>query len=385
MTLPHSPLDLRPPAWPHEDRYDGPVTPHMDQSYVPHQQRAPRRLWLHVLLFGLTFISAMASQIMPLIPARTGWDLLTIPLHNPSLLWPGFIFAITLMGILLAHEMGHYVTARYYGVDQSLPYFIPAPTLFGTLGAVILMRTQPQNRRMLLNVAVMGPYAGLILAIPAAAWGLAHSVAVDVTTLPGEGVWFGSSLLFYALEQMFSPNGSDVILHPVGLAGWAGMFVTSLNLIPVAQLDGGHVAYALFGKHQEKISRAITAGLLLLGLMIVKMGRAEGSGASGGELWIFWALVLFVVGLRHPPVRDEFVFLTKRQRWNGYFALLIFVLTFIPIPIRTLGSVVQPPDIQRFDAPRDILPGAAPKGDDRFVPPLHRPVENENQGEEFKL
>ncbi|MBI3178920.1 MAG: site-2 protease family protein, partial [Deltaproteobacteria bacterium] len=256
----------------------------------PPALRKPRRSWVHATLFGATFVSAMLAQTLPRVAARSFGDAMGRVLSEPRLLLLGLPFAITLMAILVAHEMGHYLTARRYGVDQSLPYFIPAPTFFGTLGAIILMRSQPADRRVLLNVAVMGPYAGLLLAIPATAWGLAHSVAGEPP------LRFGSSLLFGWLNGWFAPEVAVLDLHPVALAGWVGLFVTSLNLIPAAQLDGGHVAYALFGRKQERFSLAVVLALLALGLAL---------GFERGTVWIFWALFLFVIGVRHPPVRDE--------------------------------------------------------------------------------
>lgn len=306
----------------------------------------PSRPWLNVGLFCCTFLSALLSQLA--VSPREGLlDILLVPLTQPWRLAAALPFAVTLMAILLAHEMGHYLTARHYGVDQSLPYFIPAPTLFGTLGAVIFMRSQPHDRRVLLNVAVNGPYAGLVLAVPAAAWGLMHSVPL----LPGNqvaGLQFGDSLLFRALELVFSPNGTDVILHPVAMAAWVGLFVTSLNLIPAAQLDGGHVAYALFGRHQVKLSLAIVVLLLTGGMGVTFLGASmPGGGGAGGEMWIIWALLLFAIGLRHPPVQDETLPLTPRQKLNGAFALLVFVLTFIPIPVRYVdASAPAAPAIQ---------------------------------------
>jgi membrane-associated protease RseP (regulator of RpoE activity) len=285
----------------------------------------------------------------------------------------GLPFAVTLLVILLAHEMGHFLTAHSHGVDQSPPFFIPAPTLFGTLGAVILMRSQPPNRRVLLKVAVMGPYAGLLLAVPAAAWGLTQSTPIDVNDMPAGSVWFGSSLLFHGLEQVFSPNGSDVVLHPVAVAGWVGMFVTSLNLIPAAQLDGGHIAYALFGRSQEKISLVVVLLLLGTGMFISCLGDPNTPGATGGEVWILWALLLFVIGLRHPPVRDESIPLTPAQKFNGGIALVVFVLTFIPVPVKMLGVPSAPPTDGR---PQQLQP----RHFDPFEePPHHGPAE------EFRL
>ena len=312
-----------------------------------------RRRWqlgVSVGLFFLTLVSACwAYAVM-----RTGASFWA-PLAHPSLLLVGWEFAATLLVILLAHEMGHFLTARRHGVDQSPPFFIPAPTIFGTFGALILMRSRPPNRRVLLRVAVMGPYGGLLLAIPAAAWGLAHSVPYDPRVLAAsDSLSFGSSILFHLLEQLFSPNGTYVAMHPVALAGWVGLFVTSLNLIPAAQLDGGHIMYALFGRRHERLSLAVVVILLALGLFVhlfpevgphgASAGGTRTGEASGGELWIFWALLLFVIGIRHPPVEDERAPLNRGDRLNGLFALVILVLTFVPVPVKYVPAahVVEP-------------------------------------------
>jgi Zn-dependent protease len=307
----------------------------------PPAKRAPR-LWLHVLLFGLTFLSATWAQSMDVLHAPTLTAALLGPLLHPHRLAVGLIFALTLMTILLAHEMGHYLVARRYGVDQSLPYFVPAPTIFGTLGAVILMRSQPANRRVLLRVAIAGPLAGLALALPAAAWGLAHSPAVDPARLGPNDLWFGSSLLFSALERLFAP-GPYYQCHPVALAAWVGLFVTALNLMPAGQLDGGHIGYALFGRRATRLSRLVV--VLLLGIGVWR------GAADQGVVWLVWAVLLTLLGLSHPPVRDEGVPLARRERWAGYFGLVLFVLTFIPTPVESVATHEEraPPVLEQLE------------------------------------
>jgi membrane-associated protease RseP (regulator of RpoE activity) len=204
-----------------------------------HPPAAPRRTraWIPVSLFLLTFLSAILANVVPTIPADDVVGVIDFFRAEPWRFLQGLPFAITLMGILLAHEMGHWLMARRHGVDQTLPYFIPAPTIFGTLGALILMRSQPPDRRVLLNVAAAGPFAGLVVAVPAMAWGLSRST---IASGPPE-LLFGSSLLVGWLSGLFGPGAgfAELSLHPVALAGWVGLFVTSLNLIPAAQLDGG--------------------------------------------------------------------------------------------------------------------------------------------------
>ena len=261
------------------------------------QPRRRQRWALHIALFLATFVSAMWFQSIDWAQASSWADALLGPWRHPAQLHDGFVFAVTLLTILLAHEMGHYLVARHYGVDQTLPYFIPAPTLFGTLGAVILMRSMPPDRRVLLRVAAAGPFAGLLLALPAAAWGLAHSLPPTVPPSPNEPV-AGTSLLWGWLVHTFAPASGDFInLHPVAFAAWAGLLVTAINLIPAAQLDGGHIAYALFGRRQLTLSRVVVVLLLGMGVFFNPQG--------GGVVWLVWAVLLTLLGLRHPPVRDE--------------------------------------------------------------------------------
>lgn len=305
------------------------------------------RLWLHILLFGLTFISSTLPFSTP-VPGEGALDALLLgPLQDPIRLVDGLRFSIPLLAILLAHEMGHYLTARIYGVNQSLPFFIPAPgTYFGTMGAVIIMRSQPPSRPALLNVAVMGPYAGVILAIPAAAWGLANSTPIQPEALTGTSIIFGSSLLFQFLEATFSPNGTDVLIHPVGLAGWVGLFITSLNLIPAGQLDGGHVAYSILGKSHKYFSRLIVLSLI---------GLAFYLGADG-LIWIVWAILLSFFGLRHPPVQNESIPLSRGQKLNALLALILLIATFTPTPMKILSPELDSPQqkqtIQEAEPPK---------------------------------
>jgi membrane-associated protease RseP (regulator of RpoE activity) len=225
----------------------------------------------------------------------------------------------------------------------------------------------------------MGPYAGLVLALPAAAWGLKHSIPFDPTGPLPAGLMFGDSLLFSWLEATFSPAGSNVILHPIGMAGWVGLFITSLNLIPAAQLDGGHVAYALFGRHQVKISLLVVVGLFTLGFGINFLGAT----GHGGEMWILWALLLFVIGLRHPPVQDEALPLTFAEKLNGITALILFVLTFIPVPVQLTqvgDTLPEEPRLEAMPGDGDRIP--VPEGSESA--PKSGP-DSGSRGEEFKL
>ena len=220
-------------------------------------------------------------------------------------------FTGALLGILVAHELGHYVAARIHGVDASLPYFIPLPVLspFGTMGAVIRMRGVIPTRRALLDIGASGPLAGLAVAIPLYAYGIAHSRVVPTEATEG-GLMLGESLLTRLLEHLAAPpvpEGMTLYLSPVGFAAWGGLLLTMLNLLPVSQLDGGHVAYALFGPRQNDYARLVHRGLLAFflvsvtaylvrdvraGFGLLHMGRA----ISRSFFWLMWFEVLGVLG-----------------------------------------------------------------------------------------
>lgn len=317
-----------------------PQTPQTEPSLppVPPQPRpeprpARRWWWFHLLLFVLTFLSAMWSQLAP-PPQGSIAQAIDRALADTSVLLYALTFAATLLGFLLMHELGHYLTARRYSVDQSLPYFVPAPTFVGTLGAVIVMRSQPKDRSVLMRVAAMGPYAGLLVALPAAAWGLANPLTD--ASMPTLDLQFGDSLVWAGLRQVFGDPSDPALRHPVALAGWVGLFVTSLNLIPAAQLDGGHIAYALLGRGQEAFSALAVVGLLGLGMFLALLGNDAALGWSGA-LWIFWALLLFVVGIKHPPVAYPSRPLRFTDKLNGWVAMAVFVVTFVPVPIKAEG------------------------------------------------
>lgn len=282
--------------------------------------RVRGRPWVNVLLFVTTCFT-VATMHLPV----TEVDALV---REPSLLFAGVPFAATLMSILLAHEMGHYLTARLAGVQQTLPYFIPAPTRLGTLGALLFLRSKPPNRGVLLDIAVMGPYAGLVLAIPAVAWGLAHSGSA---THPVGDVLLGDSLLFAGLRHLLRPEATYLALHPIAEAGWYGLFITSLNLIPAGQLDGGHVTYALFGRAHGIVSISVATALLIAGGLMLALENLGPTRLTGG-LWVTWSLALLFFGGNHAEVHDRVLPLSRAQRVRAVGALVAFALTFMPVP-----------------------------------------------------
>ncbi|HEV2056007.1 MAG TPA: site-2 protease family protein [Methylomirabilota bacterium] len=277
----------------------------------------PSRPRTNIILFLLTVVSTLV--------AGSGAFFAFDPLAEPRRLLEGVPFAFTLLAILGTHEFGHYFTARAYGASVSLPYFIPAPPplLFGTLGAIIRMRSPARDKNSLFDIAAAGPLAGLVVALPALWIGLGWS---KVGAVPAGGsVTFGDSLLMrFMTWLMFGPlpAGHDVFVHPVALAGWVGLFVTALNLFPVGQLDGGRIAYALFGARHRQISIATFVGLLALGAV------------TGAGNWFVWAFLLFfVMGFRHQPPLDDLSPLSSGRYAVGFFCLLLLILLIPPVPI----------------------------------------------------
>ncbi|MFT3768968.1 MAG: site-2 protease family protein [Minicystis sp.] len=257
--------------------------------------------------------------------------------------WP---FALPLLAILLTHEFGHYIAARIHRVDASLPYFIPLPVLspFGTMGAVISMRGRIRSRDALLDIGASGPLAGLCVAIPVLVVGLMQS---KIEPARSPGIQEGQCLLYLALKRLVVgpiPAGHDVFLTPMALAGWVGLFVTMLNLVAVAQLDGGHIAYALFGPRQNRYARALHALLLVvfafnaarfLGPVLVRRAWGEvGQALSNSTFWLVWYVLIAVIkrfgGEDHPPTEPGE--LSPVRKVVAVLSLVMFVLLFMPTP-----------------------------------------------------
>jgi membrane-associated protease RseP (regulator of RpoE activity) len=295
--------------------------------------RSPK-LWLHSVLFACTLITTTLAGAL-----QSGVD----PLHNPRQMMAGLPFALTLMTILLVHEMGHYFTARYHGVRATLPYFLPAPSFIGTFGAFIKMDSPPPDRRSLFDVGASGPLAGLILAIPAVIVGLKLST-VSLEQSTGGQLTLGSSILMSFLSKVtlgYLPEEVHIVLHPIAFAGWIGLLVTALNLLPIGQLDGGHVTYALFGKYHIWVSRLALGGILALGLTRLWDG------------WMIWGLLLLFMGVRHPPPSNSSVGLDLKRKLAGWMMLGILAVTFIPVPF----AIQEPSLREEILTPR---PSAAP-------------------------
>ena len=312
---------------------------------------ANRVPYLNIVLFFatvLTTVLAGATQTGFQAPAVSGGAAAHALAEAGAILVAGLPFATALIAILLSHEMGHYLVARSYRVDSTLPFFIPVPVgPVGTFGAVIRIRSALPSRRATLDIGAAGPFAGFAVAVPLLAWGLAHSEVREVGPavlaspplgvvqlvhawisgdhlLSGELQHYGDSVVTWAVQRLVVGKlapGTDVFLHPVAFAAWIGLFVTTLNLIPIGQLDGGHVTYALLGRRGARaFSRVVSLGLLVAGLFL------------SWNWFVWWVVTRFLVGYGHPPARDEEPLGPGRRAW-AIAALVLFALTFIPIPV----------------------------------------------------
>jgi len=243
--------------------------------------------------------------------------------REPMKLWEGYPFSISIMTILLGHEMGHYFASKAHRTKATLPYFIPAPSIIGTFGAFIKMKSPILTRKALIDIGATGPIVGFILSLIACIIGLKMSKIIPLTY--GEDMFMlGDSILFSLLVKFTLgniPAGQDVLLHSVAFAGWIGLFVTSMNLLPVGQLDGGHIAYALFGKWHFYISRAILFFIAALGVFY-------------WYGWLVWALLLVFLGVDHPPILVWESSLSLSRRIVGILSFIIFLLTFTPAPFK---------------------------------------------------
>ena len=307
---------------------------------------------LHVGLFLATLVTTTGVGIIHRLP-ELKWEGLA---SLPAWISAGLPYSLSIMAILLTHEMGHYVMARRYGVDASLPFFIPFPYLpFGTMGAVIRMRGRVESANAIVDIGAAGPLAGLVVALPVLAYGLYLS---PVGPSMGGGMQEGNSVIYLVTKllvtgEILPGNGRDVHLHIMAYAGWAGLLVTMLNLLPVGQLDGGHIAYAYFGTFHNTISRWLHWGLIPMALavsaytVVERLGHQPLSealeiGWPGGMPWMVLWILLGVMkrltgGQYHPPLADDS--LTPGRRRLCLAMIILFFLILVPIPMRmTLGG-----------------------------------------------
>lgn len=258
-----------------------------------------KHLFLFILTIGTTFLIGLGEGVAA-----------------------GAMYSGALMSILLCHEMGHYLMARKYGVPATLPFFIPMPLPpFGTMGAVIKMKGNIPNRRALLDIGAAGPLAGLIVSIPVIYIGARLSTVVDTSQMGDGTISLGDSLLFSWITRLSIGSlaeGKDLILHPLAYAGWVGLLVTAMNLLPVGQLDGGHIIYALFHKKSKYIS------MVIYGMMIYVL-------LFHSAMWLVW-LILLAIFRRHPPTLNDSYRLDDKRINIGILSLVVFIVSFTPSP-----------------------------------------------------
>jgi len=311
-----------------------PVEPALTESvrdfHVALHPAPKQRWWVHVLLliatlFTTTLIGAHMQynfdHNLPVLDIDHLSEIYSLGLSSFKALLGGLPFSLTLMTILMAHELGHYFACVYYGLDATLPYFLPVPMpMTGTMGAFIRIRSPIPNKRILFDVGVAGPLAGFLFLAPALGVGLAFSKVLPGINNLG-AIHFGAPLLEWIAQRLVFPGvaGSDIYLHPVARAAWVGMFATALNLLPVGQLDGGHIVYAVLGRFQKWISQPFLLALL-------PMGYFWWRG------WLFWFALLALLARRHPPVYDETPVGATRIK-IGLVALAVFALCFSIAPL----------------------------------------------------
>lgn len=245
-------------------------------------------------------------------------------LSNPAELIKGVPFSASLLLILGTHELGHFIASRRHGVSTTLPIFIPGPPIppmIGTFGAVIRIKSPITTKRALVDIGAAGPLSGFTVAIFVTAIGLRLSTVVPKSALAGS-LGLGSSLFFRLLTYIIIgplSEGRDIFLHPVAFAGWIGMFVTAMNLLPIGQLDGGHLTYALLGPRHRLFSKLMIAALVILGIFT-------------WPGWFIWAALIAIIGIWHPPVEDQHEPMDRRRKIISFFTILVFILTFMPTP-----------------------------------------------------
>jgi len=294
--------------------------------------RAPRRpAWPAIVFFCLTLLmtlsagaliaTSFAQSVEPFSGDEKLFAIPLLPFQHPGMLLLGIPFSLTLLGFFMAHEMGHYLACRYYGIDCSYPFFLPSPFPFGTFGAVIRIRAPITTRRALFDIGIAGPIMGFIVALPLTAYGIAASKVIPGVQDDG-GLIYGFPGLMKIFMVMFHPGteAKSLLFHPVALAAWIGLLATALNLLPVWQLDGGHILYAFIGRRHKLLSRIFVLALIPLGIFY-------------SPSWFVWAALLFFFALRHPVIYD-IAKLDRNRVALGLVAFAIFVLTFMLAPLR---------------------------------------------------
>jgi membrane-associated protease RseP (regulator of RpoE activity) len=310
-----------------------PSSPDHSDFLVPEVQAKPERRAKYLILFFLTLVTATISGAWFYASFTQGFQIRPVQLTLTEAILNGLWYAVPALLILGAHEFGHYFACRYYGIRASLPYFLPVwlplnIPQFGTFGAVIRIREPLHLKQQLFDIGIAGPIAGFVVIVPVLLIGFSLS---HVAPLPAnlQGFDMGAPLLFRAVSWLHFgavPPGYDVNIHPMGWAGWFGLLATALNLAPIGQLDGGHIAYAVLGRKSTILSVAVV--IALIGLTVVTRGQA----------YLVWTalivVMLLVLGPNHPRVDDEDAPLDRTRLFLALIAAVILVVSFTPIPIR---------------------------------------------------
>lgn len=374
---------------------------HSTETGEPTEQSQPRRRYgLHITLFVLTMATTTFAGMTFVAPPEAVATTDALFRH----LYLGLPFSLLLLLFLASHEFGHYFAARYHGVESTLPYFIPFPLLFGTMGAVIRLRSPIRNRKALFDIGVAGPLAGFGVALVYLVVGILtsddpatilaiHPEYRDLGGIPTHGLHFGDFALFALLRGVlvtggdFMPPMNEMYHYPLLAVGWFGMFVTALNLIPLGQLDGGHILYAMFGSRQPAISRWVFRTMIVAGLGAVGALLYDATAGTdpnpfldavaraihaplqwisdnapwwyeGWAGWLFWGLIVrFVVRIAHPPIEDPEP-LGRGRMAVGWLAMAIFALTvswtgiYDAPPANTVAATPRPETAHRTDADR---------------------------------
>lgn len=311
-----------------EQGFTPPLLPLVGGEEYLSAARWPRWWWLNLLLFLVTLATTTAYGAATSACFYAGqpfnsdliWAGYALMAQGNPLILQGLMFSVPLLLILGAHEFGHYLACKRWNVDATLPFFLPSPLLLGTFGAFIRIKSPIYRRRSLFDIGVSGPIAGFIVLLPILAIGIAESKVIPHVATGGDFV-FGTPLLVKLVEWIRFPSvpTADIALHPFAQAAWGGLLATAINLLPIGQLDGGHIIYALLGPLHKNLSRVFLLFLLPMGFFSLS--------------WLLWAVILLVLGVRHPLVYDNNA-LDRSRKWVAAAALIILVFSLSLTPVR---------------------------------------------------